>query len=155
MKSCKFVMILTSSCCKSSIYKIAFYSGNVILSESGEKCSKIKHLLWIMGAYFGQKWQLKVKLPWWICLYKNTAFTQDVNRWPGIMRITCDVFISCLGSYFDGTHSLQRIQWWTCSVTINFLKSQSHEHLTFYIIFHKLYLYFNYSFNPNKNIKMI
>ncbi len=50
VKSCKFVMILTSSCCKSSIYKIAFYSGNVILSESGEKCSKIKHR---MKHYYG------------------------------------------------------------------------------------------------------
>ncbi len=25
----------------------------------------------------------------------------------------CDVFISCLDSYSDGTHSLQRIHWWT------------------------------------------
>ncbi len=24
----------------------------------------------------------------------------------------CDVFISCLDSYSDGTHSLQRIHWW-------------------------------------------
>ncbi len=24
----------------------------------------------------------------------------------------CDVFISCLGSHYDGTHSLQRILWW-------------------------------------------
>ncbi len=33
----------------------------------------------------------------------------DVNRWTGVVWITCDVFISCLDSHSDGTHSLQRI----------------------------------------------
>ncbi len=33
----------------------------------------------------------------------------DVNRWTGVVWITVDVFISCLDSHSDGTHSLQRI----------------------------------------------
>ncbi len=35
----------------------------------------------------------------------------------------CDVFISCLDSYSDGTHSLQRIHWWASDVKLNFSKS--------------------------------
>ncbi len=31
----------------------------------------------------------------------------------------CDVFISCLDSYSDGTHSLQRIRWWASDVILN------------------------------------
>ncbi len=30
--------------------------------------------------------------------------------WSGVDY--CDVFISCLDSHSDGTHSLQRIHWW-------------------------------------------
>ncbi len=38
---------------------------------------------------------------------------QDVNWWTGILSTVdyCDVFISCLDSHSDGTHSLQRIHW--------------------------------------------
>ncbi len=42
----------------------------------------------------------------------------------------CDVFISCLDS--DGTHSLQRIHWWTGDVMLHFYKSvlmKKHLHL--------------------------
>ncbi len=35
----------------------------------------------------------------------------------------CDVFISCLDSHSDGTHSLQRIHWRACDVMLNFAKS--------------------------------
>ncbi len=34
----------------------------------------------------------------------------------------CDVFISCLKSHSDGTHSLQRIHWWISDVMLNFNK---------------------------------
>ncbi len=30
-------------------------------------------LLWIMNWYFHQKWQFKVKMPWWIC-FRSTSF---------------------------------------------------------------------------------
>ncbi len=41
--------------------------------------------------------------------------------WSGVDY--CDVFISCLDSHSDGTHSLQRIHWWASDVMLNFSKS--------------------------------
>ncbi len=46
----------------------------------------------------------------------------------------CDIFISCLCFYSDGTHSLQRIHWRASDVMLNFSKSvlmkkQTHLHL--------------------------
>ncbi len=35
----------------------------------------------------------------------------------------CNVFISCLDSHSDGTHSLQRINWWASDVMLHFSKS--------------------------------
>ncbi len=32
--------------------------------------------------------------------------------------VDCDVFISCLDSHSDGTHSLQRIHWWASDVML-------------------------------------
>ncbi len=37
----------------------------------------------------------------------------------GLLVDYCDVFISCLGSHSDGTHSLQRIHWWANDVMLN------------------------------------
>ncbi len=52
----------------------------------------------------------KLKTFWWICFLQTQAFlaSQDVNKWCGLH---CDVFISCLDSHSNGTHSLQRIHW--------------------------------------------
>ncbi len=49
------------------------------------------------------------------------------------MWITC-VFISCLDSHSDGTHSLKRIHWWASDVMLKFSKSvpiekETHLHL--------------------------
>ncbi len=41
----------------------------------------------------------------------------------GLLVDYCDVFISCLDSQSDGTHSLQRIHWWTSDVMLHFSKS--------------------------------
>ncbi len=41
--------------------------------------------------------------------------------WTGVDY--CDVFISCLDSHSDGTHSLQRIHWWASDVMLHFSKS--------------------------------
>ncbi len=41
--------------------------------------------------------------------------------WSGVDY--CDVFISCLDSHSDGTHSLQRIHWWASDGKIHFSKS--------------------------------
>ncbi len=35
----------------------------------------------------------------------------------------CDVFISCLDSHSDGTHSLQRIHWLATDAMLHFSKS--------------------------------
>ncbi len=35
----------------------------------------------------------------------------------------CNVFLSCLGSHSDGTHSLQRIDWWASDAMLHFSKS--------------------------------
>ncbi len=41
----------------------------------------------------------------------------------------CNVFISCLDSHSDGTHSLQRIHWSASDVMLHFSKKQTHLHL--------------------------
>ncbi len=49
--------------------------------------------------------------------------SQDVNWWTEVVSMDyCDVFISCLDSHSDGTHSLQRIHWWACNVILHFSK---------------------------------
>ncbi len=47
----------------------------------------------------------------------------------GLLVDYCDVFISCLGSHSDGTHSLQRIQWWASDVMLHFSKSDEETNL--------------------------
>ncbi len=58
----------------------------------------------------------------------------DELEWCELHVDYCDVFISCLDSHSDGTHSLQRIHWWASDVMLNFSKSvlmkkQTHLHL--------------------------
>ncbi len=45
----------------------------------------------------------------------------------GLLVDYCDVFISCLDSHSDGTHSLQRIHWWASDAILHFSKSEEHE----------------------------
>ncbi len=50
-------------------------------------------------------------------IYKHSVWLHkmltDGLEWCGLLVVYCDVFISCLDSHSDGTHSLQRIHWWT------------------------------------------
>ncbi len=39
----------------------------------------------------------------------------------------CDVFISCLNTHSDGTHSLQMIHWWESDVMLNFSNEQTNS----------------------------
>ncbi len=71
-------------------------------------------------------------------LYRWFLMWDDYKRWTISLDITfhntliddsyelfvdyCDLFISCLNSHSDGTHSLQRIHWWA-SDAIHFPKS--------------------------------
>ncbi len=56
--------------------------------------------------------------------------SQDVNRLCGLRVDYCDVFISCLDSHSDGTHSLQRMHW--CNAT--FLQICSDEETLIYTL---------------------
>ncbi len=51
----------------------------------------------------------------------------------GLLVDYCDVFISCLNSHSNGTHSLQMILWWASDVMQNFskfiMKEQTHLHV--------------------------
>ncbi len=49
----------------------------------------------------------------------------DGLEWCGLLVDYCDVFISCLDSHSDGTHSLQSIHWWASDAT--FLQIWSDE----------------------------
>ncbi len=55
----------------------------------------------------------------------------------------CDVFISCLDSHSDGTHSLQRIYWWASDVA-KFLQYVPHIYS-----FNKYYKYMHISWVIN------
>ncbi len=48
---------------------------------------------------------------------------QYINELTGVVRITVMFFISCLDSFYDGTHSLQMIHWWANDVMLNLSKS--------------------------------
>ncbi len=41
----------------------------------------------------------------------NDCTLTDGVEWCGLLVDYCDVFISCLDSHSDGTHSLQRTHW--------------------------------------------
>ncbi len=61
-----------------------------------------------------------------VLYYKRAAFHKMLINGlelHGLLVDYCDVFISCLGSHSDGTHSLQRIYWWASDVMIHFSKS--------------------------------
>ncbi len=73
--------------------------------------------------YFTRKQEFEVKnvLMMDLFLTNMQLFTsQDINWWTGG---DCDVFISCLDSHSDGTHSLQSIYCWTSDEMQNFPKS--------------------------------
>ncbi len=62
-------------------------------------------------------------------LTNTPLFTsQDINWWTrvcGLLVDYCDVFISCLDSHSDGTHSLQRIHYLASDVMLHLSKSTS------------------------------
>ncbi len=51
----------------------------------------------------------------------------DGLEWCGLLVDYCDVFISCLDSHSDGTHSLQSIHCW--DIPPNLMKKHIHLHL--------------------------
>ncbi len=80
------------------------------------------------------------------CLLKMLT---DRLEWCGLLVDYCDVFISCLDSHSDGTHSLQRIHCWDTDGILHFSKSDEETNSfisqlsTFAANFH---FWVNYSF---------
>ncbi len=76
-----------------------------------------------MQLYFGQNNVLMMAL--FLTnkqLFTFTRLLDELTDWLescGLLVDYCDVFISCLGSHSDGTHSLQRIHWWASDVMPN------------------------------------
>ncbi len=81
------------------------------------------------GLVFSRKQLFEVKnILWWICSLQTHSFCllkmlTDGLDWCGLLVDYCDVFISCLDSYSDGTHSLQSIHCWVNDVMLYFSKS--------------------------------
>ncbi len=64
------------------------------------------------------------------CLQTQVLISEAGNWWTigcWLLVDYCDVFISCLDSHSDGTHSLQRIHWWASNAKLHFYKSEEHE----------------------------
>ncbi len=86
-----------------------------------------KHYYGLWTQILARSDSLKLKR-WWICFSQTRSFCllkmlTDGLEWCGLLVDYCDVFISCLDSHSDGTHSLQRIHWWTSDVMLHFSKS--------------------------------
>ncbi len=56
----------------------------------------------------------------------------DGLEWCGLLVDYCDVFISCLGSHSDGTHSLQKIHCWDSDAMLHFSKSDEETNSSTY-----------------------
>ncbi len=56
-------------------------------------------------------------------LFALQDFNHLDNLWIIVIFFFVVVFISCLDSHSDGTHSLQRIYWWASDVMQNLSKS--------------------------------
>ncbi len=84
-----------------------------------------------------------------LLLYKMLT---DGLKWCGLLVDYCYVFIRCLDSHSDGTHSQQRIHWWASDVMLNFsflMKKQIHVHFGWLkgeYIFSNFHFWVNYSF---------
>ncbi len=120
----------------------------VILSESEEKYAQTKHhlqvktvqnsskqiCLWLMWEEQGMDlytgWSVIVDYGGILVIkffkvFLTNRFLLDqplMNRLESLFVDYCDVFISCLDTNSDGTHSLQRIHWLASDVKLNFSK---------------------------------
>ncbi len=68
-------------------------------------------------------------------------------EWCGLLVDYRDVFIMCLDSHFDGSHSLQRIHWWASSLVLHFSKADEETNLSTswmareWINFHQIFIF--------------
>ncbi len=76
-----------------------------------------KAKLWIEDSYFSQKQRFEVQNILMVDLFLTNTHSfwlhkmlTDGLEWCGLLVDYCDVFISCLDSHSDGTHSLQTVE---------------------------------------------
>ncbi len=85
------------------------------------------HWRWNYGLLFKQWFEVKNVLMMDLCLTSSQLLAHntltDGLEWCGLLVDYCDVFISCLDSHSDGTHSLQSIHCWASDGIIHFSKS--------------------------------
>ncbi len=60
-----------------------------------------------------------------VCLSQTCSFSLHKTLFDRPVMDYCDVFIRCLNSHSDGTHSLQKIHCWASNVMLNFSNSAS------------------------------
>ncbi len=89
------------------------YESSLILLSSVKKC-----LVWISREIRDQAPFTDQNTGGYYGLW--TVFYSEAMCW---LLSYNDVFISCLDSHSDGTHSLQRIHWWASDVMQHFSKS--------------------------------
>ncbi len=73
-------------------------------------------------SYYGL-WTLLVKNILMMDFFCLLQMLTDGLEWCGLLVDYCDVFISCLDSHSDGTHSLQSIHCWDTDAVTHFYKS--------------------------------
>ncbi len=92
------------------------------LSHFNQEKNTGEALLWIIDFILARSNPLNLKRLMMDCFLQTCIFAlQDMNRWTGLLVDYCDVFISCLDSHSDGTHSLQRIKSYRCVSTVVFI----------------------------------
>ncbi len=98
-----------------------------LLDSSTTQCSKMDHLKWMGAEHLSFSWNKPFEIKWWICFLQAHSFSLHINWFIDGLELLlwcyCDGFISCLDSHSDGTHSLQRVHWWSSDVMLNFSKS--------------------------------
>ncbi len=129
---------------ESIIHNNSSSSEKVFWSESGEKSASDQAaftrqnsskqicgwiLMWETTADALFHWRKSYYGLWthissWICFsFCLLQMLTDGLEWCGLFVDYCDVFISCLDSHSDGTHSLQSIHCWDTDAETHFYKS--------------------------------
>ncbi len=88
-------------------------------------CLLEEALWWLTDWYFGQKrwFEVKIQNEDFVSYKYAPITTQDINWRTGFTCSTCNVLIGYFDSHTDGTHSLQRINWWASDVMLHSSKS--------------------------------
>ncbi len=95
-------------------------------SESGEKYAQIKPHLQAKTVQKSLKFKVKCLNDGFVSYKHSFSLLKTLTdglEWCVLLVDYCGVFISCLDSHSDGTHSLQSIHWWASDAMLHFSKS--------------------------------